>query len=64
MNIGENVRRIRIERGMTQERLAELVNVSHPTICRLEKGVKIPSVMLCYSISQVLGCSIADIVGE
>ena len=64
MNIGENVRRIRIEKGMTQEELAEKVNVSHPTICRLETGVKIPSVMLCFEISKVLGCSISDIIKE
>ena len=64
MNIGENVRRIRIEKEMTQEELAEKVNVSHPTICRLETGVKIPSVMLCFEISKVLGCSIGDIIKE
>ena len=64
MSIGENVRRIRIAKGMTQEELAERVNVSHPTICRLETGVKIPSVMLCVEISKVLGCEIGDIVKE
>jgi len=35
---GTNIRQVRKALGFTQERLADLVGVKHPTVCRWEKG--------------------------
>lgn len=37
--IGENIKRLRRERGITQETLAEYMNVSTPAVSKWERGV-------------------------
>ena len=54
-------RRLYVERKkarMTQERLAELLNVSPTHIHHLEKGNRYPSIQLLIQISDLLGMSI------
>jgi len=36
--LGENTRRMRVEKGLTQQRLAELANLDLRTIQRIEAG--------------------------
>ncbi len=38
MNLGENVRRLRTDKGFSQQRLAELSGVSQSTIAAIEKN--------------------------
>lgn len=47
--------------GITQEALAEKVNVTRQTILFLEKGKYNPSLRLAYKISRVLNARIEDI---
>lgn len=47
--------------GITQEALAEKVDVSRQTILFLEKGKYNPSLRLAYRISRILKTSIEDI---
>ena len=56
-----NVRRIREERGMTQEQLASAVGVSRQTISSIEKGLSEPKVLLAIGIGLVLGVEIAEL---
>lgn len=39
LSIGENIRRYRQEKGMTQESLAEAIGVSFQAVSRWETGV-------------------------
>ena len=48
------IRKFREKSGMTQEQLAEKVNVARQTILFLEKGQYNPSLRLAFSISKVL----------
>lgn len=64
MSVGENVKRMRLEKGWSQEDLAEAVQVSRPMICQIERGSKVPSVMLARDIAEVLGCRLEDLVDE
>jgi len=59
--IGEQVAKIRREREITQEQLAELVGVATETISRLERGVSIPSLKTLTKISQALHISLRDL---
>jgi transcriptional regulator with XRE-family HTH domain len=59
--IGIQVARIRKEREITQEQLAESVDVATETISRLERGVSIPSLITLSKISQALHISLKDL---
>ncbi|MBE6283617.1 MAG: helix-turn-helix transcriptional regulator [Mediterranea massiliensis] len=55
---------IRVERAikrMTQQQLAELVNVSRQTINAIEQGKYVPSTVLALKISKVFGKRLDDI---
>ena len=49
-----NVRRVRRERGLTQEELAREVGVSRQTIVNIEQGRYKPSILLALKIAKVL----------
>jgi DNA-binding XRE family transcriptional regulator len=55
---GYQVARLRIRRGLTQARLAELVGVQEATIARLESGGRIPSLSLLRRIAAALDARI------
>jgi putative transcriptional regulator len=48
-------------RGLTQEKLAEIVGVRRETIIFLEKGKYNPSLKLAYHIARALGAGIEEI---
>lgn len=55
--VGENVRRLRIELGLTQEQFAERSGFSQQYISDLERGRRNPTVVSLYEIAQALGVS-------
>ena len=52
---------LRKARGITQEELAALLEVSRQTISSLENGRYNPSILLAFKISRYFGQSIEDI---
>ncbi|MBW1692526.1 MAG: helix-turn-helix transcriptional regulator [Deltaproteobacteria bacterium] len=59
--IGARIARMRKEREITQEQLAELVDVATETISRLERGVSMPSLKILEKISYALHISLKDL---
>ena len=55
------LREIREKRGMTQEKLANLVNVTRQTIINIEKGKYKPTVLLALKMAKVLNCKVEDL---
>jgi transcriptional regulator with XRE-family HTH domain len=55
--IGNNLRRIRIDSGLTREQLAEKVGVSTTFYANLECGNKMMSVITLRKLADVLGVS-------
>ena len=55
-----NIRRLRFERGMTQEELALRVGVSRQTIMSIERGATNPSVLLAFKISIALQATVTE----
>jgi transcriptional regulator with XRE-family HTH domain len=60
--VGRNVKRFRTERGLSQERLAELSGFTQQYISGLERGYRNPTVVTLFELSQVLGVQPADLV--
>ena len=52
---------IRKERGITQEELANVLEVSRQTIGSLENGRYNPSIILAFKIAKYFGLTILDI---
>lgn len=38
MNLGENLRKLRLQKGLSQEDLAKLLNISRQAYCRYENN--------------------------
>lgn len=57
MSVGENLRRIRIEKGVTQSWLAEKAGVGQSMIAQIERETKNPSLQLGRDIANALGVS-------
>lgn len=62
--IGERIKRVRQSRTMTQEVLAERLNVSIGYVSQVERGVTKISLDLLGAICAVLDCDIAGLVAE
>ncbi|WP_381428037.1 helix-turn-helix transcriptional regulator [Sporosarcina thermotolerans] len=52
---------MRTEMGLTQDDLAEKLEVSRQTIISLEKGRYNPSLILAFKIAKLFNCTIEDI---
>lgn len=59
--LGRKIHKVRKERGLTQERLAEKVGVSTTWIGYIETGYKRPNLKMIYKIANSLGVKVKDI---
>lgn len=53
--VGRNVRRIRLEKGLTQEAFAERSGFTQQYLSGLERGSRNPTIVSLYEIAQALG---------
>ena len=60
--IGERVQRLRKEKGLTQEQLADKVRVSSTYIGFIEQGQRNPSINTADKIARVLGVKVKDLI--
>ena len=60
--VGENVKRLRLAKGLTQEQLAELSGFSQQYISGLEQGRRNPTIVTIYELATVLGVSHMELV--
>ena len=56
--IGENVRRFRLARNMTQEQLAETVGISTSFCTNIERGKKRPGLRVLVNLAEALSVSV------
>ena len=59
---GQAIQRIRKERGLTQEQLAEMTDVASNSISRIERGLLIPALPTLIDIGNALGTSADSIL--
>jgi transcriptional regulator with XRE-family HTH domain len=60
--VGRNVGRIRREKGLTQEQLAEVSGFSQQYISGLEQGRRNPTIVTLYELATALGVSHLDLL--
>ncbi len=60
--VGRNAARLRKERGLTQEQLAERSGLSQQYLSGLEQGRRNPTIVTLYEIASALGVSHVNLV--
>ena len=63
MLIGDNIRRFRKERGITQKKLGELCGIAEPNIRKYENGKQNPKLETIEKIASALGVTAFDLMG-
>jgi transcriptional regulator with XRE-family HTH domain len=62
LEIGKNIKRIRLEKGMSQQELAAMCNFEKSNMSRIEAGATNPTILTLYKISSALDIHIIDIL--
>lgn len=63
LQIGENLKRLRLERDMTQEELATMLGVSYQSVSRWENSTCYPDLELLPTIADFFGVSVDQLMG-
>lgn len=58
--IGQKIKQIRVEKGISQEKLSEKIDISPRHMCTIENGNSFPSLETFVKIAQVLDIDIND----
>lgn len=61
---GEKIKRLREERGMTQQALADRLYVTRQAVSQWENGARYPDIFTLRQIAQVLGISVDELLEE
>ena len=64
MTIGEKLREIRESKGMTQEQVGNLTNMTRQRVQAIEDGDGYPLMKTIISFSKALRCPLRDILNE
>jgi transcriptional regulator with XRE-family HTH domain len=57
-SLGDEIKRLRIVKGLSQREFAEALRISQPMVSQLQNGKCLPSIFLIYHISDILGVSV------
>lgn len=61
MNVGKNIKRLRLHKKMTQSQLAERLGVSSQAVSKWEKDINAPDIALLPEIAKIFGVSIDEL---
>ncbi|MBR3217762.1 MAG: helix-turn-helix transcriptional regulator, partial [Exiguobacterium sp.] len=64
MEVGQNIKRLRIKKGLTQEELAERTDLSKGYISQIERDLSSPSLETLFDLLNVLGSSPKEFFDE
>lgn len=64
MSIGENIKHRRMERGLSQAEMAQRIGVGQSMVAQIERGTKIPSMVLGMEIAKTLGCQMDELMED
>lgn len=60
--IGDKIKSVRDEKGLSQAELAEKLGCARATIVNIESGGQLPTLDFIFDIAKVLGCSYLDLL--
>ena len=63
-SFGDNLRKIRRDRGLSMDALAELAHTSKQVLSRYENGERTPKISMAKAIADALGVPLLDLMGD
>ena len=63
-NIGKNIRRFRVAKGMTQQQLADKLYVTRSTLSNYENGRRHPNLIIAILIADFFQVSLDELAGR
>lgn len=61
--IAKNVKKLRKQRGLSQDKLSKIADISHNTIIKIESGaIQSPTMDTASKIAKALGVSLDDLM--
>lgn len=64
MGVKENIKRLRLQAGLTQEQLADKIGVARSTVTQWESGWSRPRMGVAEKLAQVFGVRVSEIVDD
>ncbi len=62
--LGENIKKLRKEKGLSQEELASRLNVVRQTVSKWEQNISVPDSEMLISIAEIFEVSVGVLLGE
>lgn len=62
--IGKAIAAKRMEKGLTQENVAEKLNIGNEAVSRIERGTVIPNVIRLVELAEIFGCGTDELLME
>ena len=59
--LGNRLRELREEQGLTQAQLADRIGVSRKTVNTVENGVFVPSTVVALKLARALSCPVEEL---
>ncbi len=60
--VGNTIKKLRLEKNMTQKQLADLMNISDKTVSKWERGLGLPEISLLNELSEILNLDLASLL--
>ena len=61
--VAKNIKKYRKEKGLSQDKLSRLADVSHATIIKIESGgIQSPTIDTVQKIAKALGIGVEDLI--
>ena len=63
LNIGMNIKRLRLAKGLTQEQLAELLTISTAAVSKWEVKNTYPDITMLFPLAEIFGVTVDELLG-
>ena len=64
LNIGMNIKRLRLAKGLTQEQLAELLTISTAAVSKWEAKNTYPDITMLFPLAEIFGVTVDELINE
>lgn len=63
LNIGMNIKRLRLAKGLTQEQLAKLLTISTAAVSKWEAENTYPDITMLFPLAEIFGVTVDELLG-